>query len=128
MSETERNQVEVSVRSRLVASRSNPSRNLYFYAYTVTIINRGEGSCKLLTRHWKITDAAGRVEEVDGVGVVGKQPLIAPGDRFTYTSGCPMHTPIGSMQGRYRMVDEDGEEFDVEIPAFALLAREQDVN
>ncbi|MCC6746194.1 MAG: Co2+/Mg2+ efflux protein ApaG [Deltaproteobacteria bacterium] len=112
--------VEVSVSTEYVAERSRPADGLYFFAYTITITNEGSTPVQLLSRHWVITDAVGRVDEVRGPGVVGQQPLLLPGDSFTYTSGCPLPTPIGAMRGSYQMVDADGESFEAEIPSFTL--------
>ena len=89
--------------------RSQPSRNQWFFLYTVTITNEGTETVQLLTRHWIITDGTGQVEEVKGPGVVGKQPTLAPGESFEYTSGCPLSTPFGIMEGTYQMVAEDGD-------------------
>ena len=121
------NQVDVEVRSTFVPERSDPPNGLFFYAYNVTITNRGDQPCQLLTRHWIITDAMGNVEEVKGPGVVGETPKLGVGQSFNYTSFCPLKTPIGSMQGSYQMIDSQGEHFDAPIPAFAL-AREEEVN
>lgn len=99
---------------------SSPMQNYYFWAYTVEIANRGDRSVQLLSRYWKITDATGRTQEVRGPGVVGEQPTLAPGESYRYTSGAPLRTPSGIMLGSYQMTAEDGEMFDVTIPAFSL--------
>jgi ApaG protein len=112
--------VRVHVESEYAAERSQPSQNQWFFLYTITIANEGTETVQLLTRHWIITDAAGRVEEVRGPGVVGKQPTLKAGDSFTYTSGCPLGTPFGVMQGTYQMVTEGGEHFDATIAPFTL--------
>ncbi len=112
--------VRVHVESEYAAERSQPSQNQWFFLYTITIANEGRETVQLLTRHWIITDAAGRVEEVRGPGVVGKQPILKPGDSFTYTSGCPLNTPFGVMQGTYQMVTDGGEHFDATIAPFTL--------
>jgi ApaG protein len=112
--------VRVHVESEYAAERSQPSQNQWFFLYTITIANEGAETVQLLTRHWIITDAAGRVEEVRGPGVVGKQPILKPGESFTYTSGCPLNTPFGVMQGTYQMVTEGGEHFDATIAPFTL--------
>jgi ApaG protein len=112
--------IEVTVEPFYLEERSQPEAGRYFWAYRVTIANRGGKSVKLVSRHWRITDAGGRLEEVRGVGVVGEQPELEPGDSFQYTSGCPLATPSGFMVGDYRMRDEAGHEFDVAIPAFSL--------
>ena len=117
--------VEVSVVPQYLAARSKPAQGLYFYAYTVTITNRGDRACQLLGRHWIITDATGQEEEVRGPGVVGEQPVLDPGESFTYTSGCPLHTSMGAMKGSYQMVNAEGEVFEAEIPAFALVQASQ---
>ena len=100
--------------------QSNPVRHEYTFAYTVTIVNSGEVPAQLIGRHWVITDATGRTEEVRGPGVVGQTPVIPPGGTFSYTSGCPLKTPQGIMVGSYQMEDEEGRLFDVAIPAFSL--------
>ena len=97
-----------------------PEEGRFFWAYTVEISNLGRERVQLRSRYWRITDAAGRVEEVRGAGVVGEQPLIEPGASYTYTSGCPLTTPSGFMSGWYQMVGSDGGLFNVEIPAFSL--------
>jgi ApaG protein len=112
--------VRVSVQQRFAPERSNPARRQWFFLYTIEIKNEGEKSVQLLHRHWVITNAHGEVEEVKGPGVVGEQPILRAGQSFRYTSGCPLQTSFGSMVGSYSMVDEDGEEFDAKIPAFAL--------
>jgi ApaG protein len=112
--------VRVHVESEYAAERSQPSQNQWFFLYTITIANEGHEIVQLLTRHWIITDATGRIEEVRGPGVVGKQPILKPGESFTYTSGCPLNTPFGVMQGTYQMVTDAGEHFDAMIAPFTL--------
>jgi ApaG protein len=112
--------VHVHVRSEYAAERSQPSRSQWFFLYTVTITNEGPESVQLLTRHWIITDGAGQVDEVKGPGVVGKQPTLAPGESFEYTSGCPLSTPFGIMEGTYQMITESGDRFDARIAPFTL--------
>jgi ApaG protein len=112
--------VRVQVRTEYLPERSAPPRRQWFFAYRIRIANEGNETIQLLTRHWVITDANGHVEEVNGDGVVGEQPVLDPGDAFEYTSGCPLTTPFGSMQGEYRMVSVLGEQFDVQIPPFVL--------
>src|SRR4029078_5379522 len=112
--------VRVHVESEYAAERSQPSQNQWFFLYTITIANEGREIVQLLTRHWIITDATGRIEEVRGPGVVGKQPILKPGESFTYTSGCPLNTPFGVMQGTYQMVTDAGEHFDATIAPFTL--------
>lgn len=120
MFEAETRGIRVSVMPVYVDERSAPDENLWFWAYQVTIENHGAVTVQLLSRYWHIVDASGKVEEVRGPGVVGEQPVLNPGDRFEYTSGCPLKTSSGFMRGHYRMVSQSGEEFDVTIPAFAL--------
>ncbi len=112
--------IEVSVKSTYIDSQSAPEANRYVFAYTVTIKNSGSVPAKLLTRHWVIKDANSKIQEVRGSGVVGEQPYLAPGMSFEYTSGTVLETPVGSMQGSYQMIADDGVEFDAEIPAFVL--------
>jgi ApaG protein len=110
----------VTVIPEFVPDRSDPAAERWFWAYTVEISNRGQRTVQLVSRHWRITDGHGRVEEVRGAGVVGEQPILQPGESFRYTSGCPLTTPSGIMVGSFRMVDEDGVALDVAIPAFSL--------
>jgi ApaG protein len=112
--------VQVTVLPEFMPDRSEPDRGRYFWAYTIEIANRGERVVQLVARHWIITDAEGRVEEVQGPGVIGEQPVLKPGESFRYTSGCPLTTPSGIMAGTYRMVDQNGGPFLVTIPAFSL--------
>jgi ApaG protein len=113
-------QIKVTVRPKYLEEQSEPDESRYFWSYTIEIANVGDRIVQLTHRHWQITDANGRREEVRGPGVVGEQPKLKPGDAFSYTSGCPLKTPSGIMVGTYRMVDESGEAFDVAIPAFSL--------
>lgn len=119
-SEAVTRQIRVSVLSEYAPARSAPADNQWFFLYTITITNQGTETVQLVTRHWLITDGAGKIEEVRGPGVVGETPTLAPGETFTYTSGCPLTTPFGMMQGTYQMVTKDGEEFDVTIAPFTL--------
>lgn len=112
--------VRVRVESRYDPERSDPSRNQWFFLYSITIANEGTASVQLMTRHWIITDGTGKVEEVRGPGVVGKQPILKPGESFEYTSGCPLNTAFGVMEGTYQMVTDDGELFDAKIAPFTL--------
>lgn len=112
--------VRVHVTSQYDAARSNPENNQWFFLYTIDISNQGAETVQLMTRHWIITDGNGKVEEVRGPGVVGKQPILKPGESFEYTSGCPLQTPFGVMEGTYQMVTEGGERFDVKIAPFTL--------
>lgn len=112
--------IRVNVNARYVAERSRPLMNEFFFAYTIRISNEGRETVKLVSREWLIEDAEGRTEEVRGPGVVGEQPVLAPGEAFEYTSACPLTTPFGSMRGTYQMVTEAGERFDAEIARFQL--------
>src|SRR5262245_8276353 len=120
VSEAVTHNVRVEVESQYAPHHSQPFQHEWFFHYTVRITNEGEETVQLLSRHWKITDAVGYTEEVKGPGVVGEQPVLAPGESFQYTSGCSLRTASGVMRGTYQMVDEDGRQFDVEIAAFAL--------
>ncbi len=120
MSESCTRGIRVRVRSEYLPQRSNPAQNQYFFAYRIRIANEGEATVQLLSRRWVITDAMGHVEEVEGPGVVGEQPVLGPGQSFEYTSACPLPTPFGWMQGSYQMVTAGGEAFEAEIRAFAL--------
>lgn len=112
--------IRVTVTPRFVPEESSPEAGRYFFAYTVEIANLGMERVKLTARYWRIVDGLGQSQEVRGAGVVGKQPTLGPGESFTYTSGCPLTTPDGTMEGAYVMVTETGEAFDAEIPAFHL--------
>jgi ApaG protein len=112
--------VQVRVSPQFDAERSKPQQGQFFWLYTVEISNAGRSNVQLLSRHWKITDAQGRVQEVKGDGVVGEQPVIAPGEEFSYTSGCPLPTPTGFMVGTYQMVTAAGVRFEAQIPTFSL--------
>ena len=112
--------IRVSVTAQFVAERSNPSESEWFFAYTIRIANEGSTPAQLLSRHWVITDGNGKVEEVRGPGVVGRQPLLGPGESFEYTSACPLSTSFGVMEGTYRMVTPEGEHFDVRVAPFSL--------
>jgi ApaG protein len=112
--------IKVTVRPKYLEEQSEPDESRYFWSYTIEIANVGDRIVQLTHRHWQITDANGRCEEVRGPGVVGEQPRLKPGDAFSYTSGCPLKTSSGIMVGTYRMIDESGEAFDVAIPAFSL--------
>ena len=114
------NSINVKVEPRYMADRSDPAEKRFFWAYTVEIANSGAASVQILARHWIITDQNGRREDVRGIGVVGEQPVIEPGSSFTYTSGCPLPTPSGTMVGTYQAIDSAGQTFTVDIPAFSL--------
>ncbi len=112
--------IEVVVTPRFVADRSSPENSYFFWAYTIAITNNGVETVQLKTRHWRITDANGRRQEVRGAGVVGEEPVLKSGEAFEYTSGVPLQTPSGFMVGTYGMVSASGEHFDIEVPAFSL--------
>ena len=114
--------VTVSVIPAYLDAESAPEKNLYVFSYTVVIVNAGDETLQLKSRHWKITDAAGHSQEVRGEGVVGEQPILKSGDTYQYTSGTPLPTPSGIMVGSYAMETADGKTFDVAIPAFSLDA------
>ena len=113
-------EIEVQVAPRYLQDRSSPENGYFFWAYTITLTNRGRETVQLKTRHWRITDANGRLQEVRGAGVVGEQPVLEPGGNFEYTSGVPLPTPSGFMTGSYGMMTATGEPFDIDIPAFSL--------
>ncbi len=113
--------IRVEVESKYLPDRSEPAAHRWLFAYTVTLVNLGTEPAQLLARHWEIADSDGNQEEVDGDGVVGHQPRIAPGEGFRYSSFCVLRTPHGSMRGRYRMVRDDGQAFDADIPPFPLV-------
>ncbi|MHB2166813.1 Co2+/Mg2+ efflux protein ApaG [Alsobacter sp. R-9] len=113
-------EIQVTVTPAYLEDQSSPKDGRYFWSYTIEIVNRSSTPVQLLSRYWHIVDAEGRVQEVRGEGVVGKQPRIAAGRSFTYTSGCPLTTPEGIMSGHYVMETEDGERFEVTVPAFSL--------
>ena len=112
--------IEVSVAPRFMPERSSAEKSYFFWAYTIEITNRGPETVQLKTRHWRITDAHGRLQEVRGAGVIGEEPVLNPGQSFEYTSGVPLPTPSGFMTGTYGMVSGSGERFDINIPAFSL--------
>ena len=120
MAESKKYQIIVSAYPQYVADQSDPERDHYMFAYTIRITNSGTVAAQLISRHWIITDGELRVEEVRGLGVVGEQPLIRPGETYEYSSGCQLETPVGTMRGNYQMVAEDGTSFEAEIPEFTL--------
>lgn len=120
MYRTVTHKIEVTVTPRFVSERSSPANGYYFWAYTIDITNLGGETVQLKTRHWRITDALGRLQEVKGPGVVGEEPVLKPGETFNYTSGVPLPTPSGFMVGSYGMITNAGEAFDIDIPAFSL--------
>lgn len=112
--------IRILAQSSYIAEQSEPARNRYVFAYTVNIENVGSRAAQLISRHWVITDALGKVQEVRGQGVVGEQPVLEPGESFQYTSGAVIETPLGTMTGSYQMMGADGHPFDAEIPPFRL--------
>jgi ApaG protein len=120
MSGSKRYEVTVVSKAQYVADQSDPERNQFVFAYTIRITNTGTVAAQLVSRHWVITDADQRVQEVKGVGVVGQQPLLRPGETFEYTSGASLATAVGTMRGTYQMLAEDGQPFDAPIPQFTL--------
>lgn len=120
MAEGKKYHISVTVNTAYLADQSDPSADRYVFAYTVSIANTGTVAAQLISRHWIITDAENVTQEVKGLGVVGEQPLLRPGESFEYTSGTAMATPVGTMHGSYQMVAEDGNKFDAEIPVFTL--------
>ncbi len=122
MTEKSPYEIDVKVDTLYLPSESDPDSNRYVFAYTITIENQGTVPAQLLTRHWIITDANGKVQEVKGDGVVGEQPHLKPGEGFQYTSGTVLETPIGTMEGSYQMLADDGKSFDAEIKPFTLSA------
>ncbi len=115
-----RHRIRVEVETSYLDEQSDPHEHRYVFAYTITIRNDGPTPARLLTRHWVITDANGKVQEVRGDGVVGEQPYLEPGQGFRYSSGAVIETPVGAMQGSYQMVSDDGLPFDAPIPPFRL--------
>jgi ApaG protein len=105
---------------RFLPEHSNPEQGQYVFAYTITIENQGDQTAQLISRHWIITDDQQAVQEVRGLGVVGEQPVLPPGGSFTYTSGCTLHTPIGTMKGSYQFLNAEGGQFNASIPEFLL--------
>ena len=112
--------IEITPVAQFIPDQSSPEDDRFLFAYTITIRNVGEIPAQLVSRHWIITDAHNAVQEVRGLGVVGKQPLLKPGESFQYTSGSQLNTPVGTMKGSYQMVAEDGTHFEAEIPEFTL--------
>ncbi len=116
----ENNHIQVDVETTYLDQESDPDKARYLFAYTITIKNRSRAAARLLSRYWKITGGDGHEQEVEGDGVVGLHPYLAPEQEFTYTSAAMLDTPVGMMQGHYKMVGDDGEQFEVAIPAFTL--------
>jgi len=120
MADSKRYELTVEPKAAFVADQSDPAKDQYVFTYTITITNTGSIAAQLLSRHWIITDADHKVQEVKGLGVVGQQPLLKPGESFEYTSGASIPTAVGTMHGTYQMMAEDGKAFDVPIPSFTL--------
>ncbi len=120
MPDDKRYEITIVPKSAFLADESDPTKNQYVFAYTITITNTGTMTAKLVSRHWIITDSDARVQEVKGLGVVGQQPVLKPGESFEYTSGASIPTAVGTMRGTYQMVAEDGRSFDAPIPSFTL--------
>lgn len=120
MSDSQKYRIDVRAVPEFIADQSNPDNDHFVFAYTMTIRNIGSVAAQLVSRHWIITDATDEMQEVRGLGVVGHQPLLQPGESFEYTSGCALPTPVGTMRGTYQMVAEDGTHFDADIPEFTL--------
>ena len=112
--------IEVRPSPQFIPDQSDPENHRYLFAYTITIVNVGDVAAQLVSRHWIITDGNNEIQEVRGLGVVGKQPLLKPGESFEYTSGSSLTTPVGTMKGTYQMVAEDGTQFDAPIAEFTL--------
>lgn len=120
MGEAKKYQIEVKTEVHYIPEQSDPAINRHIFAYTVVLRNTGNVAAQLISRHWIITDAEGQVQEVRGLGVVGHQPLLSPGEHFEYTSGCQLATAVGTMRGSYQMTAEDGVQFDAPIDEFVL--------
>jgi ApaG protein len=120
MAQGKRYDITVVPKATLLADQSDPGKNQFVFSYTITITNTGDIAAQLVSRHWIITDAEHKVQEVKGLGVVGQQPLLKPGESFEYTSGVSIATAVGTMRGSYQMRAEDGQTFDAEIPPFTL--------
>ena len=120
MAESKKYEIRVEVATQYLPDQSEPEQSRYTFAYTITIANVGTVASQLISRHWIITDADNQVQEVRGLGVVGHQPLLQPGQAFEYTSGCVLETPVGSMRGSYQFTAEDGMQFEASIPEFVL--------
>lgn len=120
MTESKKHDINITVRTAYIPEQSDPDSGRYVFAYTIKIANVGTVAAQLISRHWIITDAENRIQEVRGLGVVGEQPFLRPGETFEYTSGTSLATPVGIMRGSYQMVSEDGLKFDAEIPEFTL--------
>ena len=120
MAQAKKHDIGIDVVTQYLPEQSSPDDDRFFFAYSITVTNRGSVAAQLISRHWIITDAAGKIEEVRGLGVVGHQPLLKPGESFEYTSGSAIATPVGTMKGSYQMVAEDGTRFEAPIAEFML--------
>ena len=120
MADSKRYEIEVVAKPAYLADQSDPAKNQYVFAYTITVTNTGNVTAQLISRHWVITDGEHRTQEVKGLGVIGQQPVLKPGERFEYTSGASLPTPVGTMRGSYQMLAEDGHTFDAPIASFTL--------
>jgi ApaG protein len=120
MAESKKYEISVSTQVTFVEEQSDVNSDRYVFAYTITIANTGTVAAQLISRHWIISDASGKSQEVKGLGVVGEQPLLKPGEQFEYTSGTSIAAPLGAMRGSYQMVAEDGTKFDAPVPEFSL--------
>jgi ApaG protein len=120
MTESKHYEIEVVAKPAFLADQSDPAKNQFVFAYTIKITNTGNVTAQLISRHWLITDGEHRVQEVKGLGVVGQQPVLKPGESFEYTSGASLPTAVGTMRGSYQMVADDGHKFDADIPPFTL--------
>lgn len=120
MADSRKYHISITVRTRYIPEQSDEAAERFVFAYTINIDNTGSTPAQLISRHWIITDAHSKVQEVRGLGVVGEQPMLNPGEQFEYTSGTAIATPVGSMKGSYQMVAEDGTHFEAEIPEFLL--------
>lgn len=121
MTETKAQTIAVTAQSQYLAEQSQPDENRFVFSYTITISNNGSEPTQLISRHWIITDESGQQQEVKGKGVIGQQPVIGPGEEYSYSSGAILNTPTGTMTGSYQMKSEDESVFDAPIPIFALL-------
>ena len=120
MAASKKYEIRINAQPQFVAEQSDPAANRYVFAYTIRIENVGTVAAQLISRHWIITDGDSRVQEVRGLGVIGEQPLLQPGESFEYTSGCQLETPVGTMRGSYQMTADDGTQFEAPIPEFTL--------
>ncbi len=120
MADSRKHHITVTTRTQFIPDQSDEAAGRFVFAYTITITNTGQVPAQLISRHWVITDALNKVQEVRGLGVVGEQPLLKPGEHFEYTSGTAIATPVGAMKGSYQMVAEDGSQFEAAVPEFIL--------